>query len=219
MSSLEYNSERVPLRISEYGRHIQKMVDHCKTIEDKEERLEVANAIVDAMASLNPKLKEARDYKQKLWDHLFMIADFDLDVVPPYEIVKVEDYQQPLELLDYPKRSHRYKFYGQHVQAMIDVGVSWEQGDKQLAFFFVIANHMKKCYLNWNKGSVEDELIFAHLKEISEGKIDLSYYNEPLLDESILRNINSNFRRPKPTPKAKVKKKVKIPKKNKFLRK
>jgi len=177
---LEYNADRPHLIIPEYGRHIQKLVDHCIALEDVAERNKMAKAIVDVMGNLQPHLRDVPDFKHKLWDQLFIISDFKLDVDSPYEKLEKEVLQAKPERLEYPKYASKYRYYGNNIQTMIDTALTWEEGEAREALYFTIANHMKKCYLNWNKDTVDDRIIFKHLIELSNGKIDLTDKNETL---------------------------------------
>ncbi|MFD1294039.1 DUF4290 domain-containing protein [Lutibacter holmesii] len=177
---LEYNGERPHLIIPEYGRHIQKLIDNCKALENVEERNKMAKAIVDVMGNLQPHLRDVPDFKHKLWDQLFIMSNFELEVDSPFEKPSREELQAKPEALAYPKSASKYRFYGNNIQTMIDVALTWEEGEAREALYFAIANHMKKCYLNWNKDTVEDAVIFKHLVELSHGKIDLTDRNESL---------------------------------------
>jgi len=180
--NLEYNTERPKLFIPEYGRHFQKMVDHAVAIEDREERNKVANSIISVMGNLQPHLRDVPDFQHKLWDQLFIMADFKLDVDSPFPITSKEVLQQRPEPLEYPQNHPKYRFYGNNIKRMIDVAVKWEEGDMRSGLEYAIANHMKKCYLVWNKDTVEDSVIFNHLKELSDGEIDLAKSDESLTD-------------------------------------
>jgi hypothetical protein len=177
---LEYNAERPHLIIPEYGRHIQKLIDNCVALEDVEERNKMAKAIVDVMGNLQPHLRDVPDFKHKLWDQLFIMSDFKLEVESPYEKPEREVLEAKPESLAYPKYDSKYRFYGNNIQTMIDTALTWEEGEARDALYFTIANHMKKCYLNWNKDTVDDVVIFRHLKELSNSKIDLLDNNESL---------------------------------------
>ncbi len=194
ISSLEYNTERNHLNIPEYGRHIQKLVEHCKELPTKEERNRMAHAIVGVMGNLNPHLRDIDDFQHKLWDQLFVIADFDLDVDSPFPMPDPEVINAHPERMPYPQKRPRYRFYGNNIQGMIDVATGWEKGEKREALTFIIANHMKKSYLNWNKDSVDDAVIFKHLFEMSDGKINLAVKDEDLLESKdlIYRNTNTH---------------------------
>ena len=189
---LEYNSERTLMIIPEYGRHIQKLVNHCISLETKEERNKMALAIVDVMGNLQPHLRDVPDFKHKLWDQLFSMADFKLDVDSPYPMPSKEELQESPEPLAYPKSASRYRYYGNNIQTMIDVALGWDDGDMKEALVFTVANHMKKCYLNWNKDTVDDAVIFNHLYDLSDGKIDFRNSKEPLSEsKNLLRKRNS----------------------------
>ena len=190
---IEYNSEREKLIIPEYGRHIQKMVDFAISRETKEERNKVANSIIAVMGNLNPHLRDVPDFQHKLWDQLFIISDFKLEVDSPYPIPKKEELQERPESLNYPQNFPKYRFYGNNIKRMIDVANSWEEGDKKEALVFTIANHMKKCFLNWNKDTVEDDVIFNHLFELSKGKLNLKDSEEKLLDAMTILKNNKTY--------------------------
>jgi hypothetical protein len=189
---LEYNSERPLMIIPEYGRHIQKLVDHCLALDTKEERIKMAKSIVDVMGNLQPHLRDVPDFKHKLWDQLYIMADFKLDVESPYPQLSKAELKEKPERLAYPKSASRYRYYGNNIQTMIDIALSWEDGDKKDALVFTIANHMKKCYLNWNKDTVDDVIIFKHLYDLSDGKLDLRETEEALSEsKNLLRKRNS----------------------------
>ncbi|MEM6893960.1 MAG: DUF4290 domain-containing protein [Bacteroidota bacterium] len=193
---LEYNTERAKLFIPEYGRHFQKMVDHAVSIENREERNKVAKSIISVMGNLQPHLRDVPDFQHKLWDQLFIMSNFELDVDSPFPITSKEVLQQRPEPLEYPQNHPKYRFYGNNIKRMIDVAIKWEQGDMRSGLEYAIANHMKKCYLNWNKDSVEDSAIFAHLKELSDGQIDLAPKGESLTDsDQFLKNRQAKSNR------------------------
>ncbi len=196
VENLEYNTERSQLIIPEYGRHFQKMVDHAVSIPDRDERNKVAQAIISVMGNLQPHLRDVPDFQHKLWDQLFIMSDFKLDVDSPFPITSQEVLQQRPEPLEYPQNHPKYRFYGNNIKRMIDVAVKWEKGDMRSGLEYAIANHMKKCYLNWNKDSVEDVVIFGHLKELSDGQIDLANSGENLTDSGqFLKNRQSKSNR------------------------
>lgn len=192
--NLEYNSDRPLMIIPEYGRHIQKLVDHCVALESEEERKKMAHAIVDVMGNLQPHLRDVPDFKHKLWDQIFIMSKFELDVESPYGKPDKQELEAKPEPLAYPKMASRYKFYGHNIQTMIKVALSWEDSELRTALIFNIANHMKKCYLNWNKDTVDDAVIFKHLKDLSNGKIDLTDSEEVLSSSSNLLKKTANGR-------------------------
>lgn len=180
VDDLEYNTDRNHLAIPEYGRHIQKMIEQTVEIEDVEERTKQAKGIIAVMGNLNPHLRDVPDFQHKLWDQLFIMSDFKLDIEAPFPIPTRESIFKSPEPLGYPQNFPKYRFYGNNIKRMIDEAVKWEDGEKKEALILTIANHMKKCFLNWNKDTVKDEVIFNHLYELSGGKIDLKKADEDL---------------------------------------
>ncbi len=199
--NLQYNTEREKLIIPEYGRNLQNMVNHALSIEDREERNKVAKSIIDVMGNLQPHLRDVQDFQHKLWDQLFIMSDFKLDVEAPYPVLTKEKLEERPEPLSYPQNFPKYRFYGNNIKRMIDVANSWEEGELKTALIFTIANHMKKCYLNWNKDTVDDTAIFNHLLELSDGKINLLGSEEDLsASTDLLRskkktNTNTNTKK------------------------
>lgn len=196
---LEYNSERNDLKIPEYGRHIQKMVEYAKTIEDDEKRNNTAKSIINVMGNMNPHLRDVPDFQHKLWDQLFIISDFELDVDSPFPKPSREELYARPEPLDYPQNFPKYRFYGNNIKRMIDEAITLEDGDMKEGLMYNIANHMKKCYLNWNKDSVSDKIIFDHLRDLSNGKLDLKADDEELSDANTL--VRQANKRSKPQSK------------------
>lgn len=191
--NLEYNTIREDLIIPEYGRHIQKMIHHASSQKSKDERNKIAKSIISVMGNLQPHLRDVSDFQHKLWDQLFIMSDFKLDVDSPFEKPKKEELLAKPDPLSYPQNFPKYRFYGNNIKIMIDEAVKWDSGDKKDALVYIIANHMKKCFLNWNKDSVEDQVIFDHLYELSNSKIDLRNSKETLLDASVLMRSKKRF--------------------------
>jgi hypothetical protein len=211
---LEYNAERSHLIIPEYGRHLQKLIDQATVIEDREERNKAAKYIIQVMGSLNPHLRDVPDFQHKLWDQIFIMSDFKLDVDSPYPIPTREVINLKPERLPYPQKYPKYRFYGNNIKYMIDVANSWEEGEMKNALVKVIANHMKKSYLSWNKDTVTDVVIFEHLFELSGGKLNLLQSSEELLNTNDLMRTNkkmSNKNMPPSNAKIKSNKMVKKP--------
>jgi len=193
IDDIEYNTEREHLIIPEYGRHLQKMVNYAKALPTKEERNKVAKSIINVMGNMQPHLRDVPDFQHKLWDQLFIIADFELDVDSPYPTTTKEELSEKPEPLKYPQNFPKYRFYGNNIKTMIDVANTWEEGELKEALLFTIANHMKKCFLNWNKDTVEDYVIFNHLFELSGGKIDLKGSEEDLSDSTSLMRSKKKY--------------------------
>lgn len=190
---LEYNAERPHLIIPEYGRHLQKLITQATQIEDRVERNKAAKYIIQVMGSLNPHLRDVLDFQHKLWDQLFIMSDFKLDVDSPYPIPTRDVIHLKPERLAYPQKNPKYRFYGNNIKYMINVANSWEDGEMKNALVKVIANHMKKSYLSWNKDTVTDIVIFEHLYELSEGKLNLLGSTEELLNTNELMRTNKKM--------------------------
>ena len=198
MEALQYNSERTPLIIPEYGRHMHVMVDQLLATQDREERNKKAKAIIGVMGNLNPHLRDVPDFQHKLWDQLFIMSNFELDVDSPFEKPQKEMLEQGPEPLAYPQNFPKYRFYGNNLKSMIDVALGWEEGEMKDALVFNIANHMKKCFLNWNKDTVDDQVIFDHLTELSDGKLSVKEDLLPLTStQDLLKMKSKNGNGPK----------------------
>ena len=193
IKNLEYNTEREDLIIPEYGRHIKKMIDHVSSLKSKDERNKLSNAIISVMGNLQPHLRDVPDFQHKLWDQLFIMSDFKLDADSPFEKPSKDILDSKPLPLEYPQSFPKYRFYGNNIKIMIDEAVKWDNSDKKDALIFTIANHMKKCFLNWNKDNVEDQVIFEHLYELSDSKIDIKNSNIELLDSSVLIRTKKKF--------------------------
>lgn len=181
---MEYNTSLPKMIIPEYGRNIQKMIDFAMTVKDREERNKVARAIIDVMGQLNPHLRDVTDFKHKLWDHIFIISDFKLDVDSPYPLPTAETFQTKPDRVAYPSNDIRYKHYGKTVERIIAKGKEYPAGAEKDALVEQIANLMKRSYLTWNRDSVNDEVILKQLEELSKGQLKLA-------DISLLRSTQT----------------------------
>jgi hypothetical protein len=169
----DYNTSRKKLVLPEYGRSVQKMVEHTINIEDREERNKAARTLIGIMGNLNPHLRDFGDYKHKLWDHLAIISDFKLDIDSPYEKPEPSKLAERPASIPYVQESIRYKHYGKYIHMMVSKAIEMEEGEEKSVLIKLLANHMKKSYLTWNRENVSDEQIFADLLELSKGKINL----------------------------------------------
>ncbi len=171
---MEYNTDRTHLYMPEYGRIVQSLVERCKTLEDRNERNKMAKAIIDFMGQRNPHLRDEENYKHKLWDHLFIMADFELDVDSPYPIPPKGERMIKPARMEYPALQGDFKFYGKSILQLIEKAIELDEGTEKDALIEVIANNMKKSYNIYNKEHVTDDVIFRHLKELSENRLDLT---------------------------------------------
>jgi hypothetical protein len=170
---MDYNTQQEKLIIPEYGRNIQNMINYCVAIEDRAERNICAKAIIQVMGQLNPHLRDIADINHKLWDHLFIISKFKLDVDSPYPKPNAETFITKPKMLRYPSGKIRYKHYGKTIEEIIKKAKEMPEGPERNELTRQIANHLKKSYLNWNKDSITDDVVFKNLKELSDGELKM----------------------------------------------
>ena len=168
---LDYNTEREKLRMPEYGRNVLRMVETLKTIEDRKERSAQARAVVKVMERLNPSVRMDEHWEQKLWDHLFMIAGFDLDVESPYPVPTPEQLEVKPMPIPLKKRPIKANHYGRNIESIIDLIASEPEGEQKTAMIRQLATYMRQQYLIWNKDSVADETIFQDIEKLSDDRI------------------------------------------------
>lgn len=201
---MEYNTQQRKLPLPEYGRSIQNMVDHALTIEDRAERQRCANTIINIMGSMFPHLRDVPDFKHKLWDHLAIMSDFKLDIDYPYEVVKKDNLHSKPETLSYPHTHIRYRHYGRTLEKLVKKASEYAEGEERKQLIALIANHMKKSFITWNKETVDDKKIFDDLNEYSNGAIQLNEEDMKLTEQQRIfvprkprqnNNNNNNNRR------------------------
>ena len=171
---MEYNTVRNLLVMREYGRHVQKMIEHLLTIDDPERRQSNAKAVIELMGFLNPHLKNVEDFRHKLWDHLFLISDFKLKVKSPYPIPTRETLKAKPKPLRYPKRYPKYSHLGKNLELITEKALKETDPDKRLGFANAIAYYMKLAYNNWHKELVHDDAIQSELTHITEGQLEFT---------------------------------------------
>ena len=179
IEDMEYNTGRNLLIMREYGRHIQKMIEYLLTIEDKEVRQRNAFAVIELMGFLNPHLKNVEDFRHKLWDHLFLISDFKLDVESPYPIPTRETLKARPKPLPYPKRYPKFAHLGKNLELVVNKALREENPEKRAGFGNAVAYYMKLAYSNWHKETVHDDAIQSELATITEGQ--LAFTNTPFV--------------------------------------
>lgn len=190
MELMQYNTTRSYMVMREYGRHIQRMVEHVMTIEDDGKRQEQAHVLIELMGFLNPHLKNVEDFRHKLWDHLFFISDFKLKVDSPYPIPQKETYKAKPDPLHYPKKYPRYSHLGKNLEVLIDKGLKEENPEKRNGYANCVAYYMKLAYNNWHKENVQDDTIRAELSAITNGQLDFT--NTPYVRQYRENNQNNN---------------------------
>ena len=194
---LTYNTQLKKLVLPEYGRNIQQMVDHCLTIEDKEERTRCAYSIINTMGNLFPNLRDIEDFKHKLWDHLAIMSDFKLDIDYPCDVIKPESLNSFPEKVDYYTSPIKYRHYGRSIELMIANASSMSVGVERDALILLVANHMKKLMLSVNSEGVDDTKILKDLRELSHGAINLNPENYHLHEFKEAPQQTSNKRKKK----------------------
>ena len=170
---MEYNTQRKPVTLGEYGRYVQEMVEHTISIENREERNKAAQAIIQLMTVMNPSYKGNDELINKLWDDLHVMSNFKLDVDAPYPKPEPAVNIQA-EKIEYPKGDFKYRHYGKSIENLIEVAKAIEDKDEQQALTQLIAHLMKRSYLNYNRDSVNEEMIIDQLKEMSGGLLNLN---------------------------------------------
>ncbi len=194
---LTYKNHLKDLVLPEYGRNIQNMVDHCLAIKDREERTLCARSIVDSMAILFPAQGDQQAYRRKLWDHLAIISNFQLDVDLPFELVKPDSFEERPEPVSEGTNQIKRRHYGHHIEAMVKAAAEMPQGDERDELIVLLANQMKKLLTALNPEGVEDEKVFKDLYEMSDGAILLTVENLQLHDYKIIAPATGKKKRKK----------------------
>jgi len=186
---MQYNTARNHLILPEYGRNVQKMVEHASNIKDKSERDKCVKSIIDFMGQMNPQLRDIKEFTHKLWDHLFIMSKFQLDTTSPYPMPEIEKLKERPEKMPYPKNKIKFPFYGAALENMINYAVKQEDSREKEIMTGMIANHMKKSYLLFNKHSVSNDTIILHLNQLSNNNLKLPSDFEFIRSSSV---INKN---------------------------
>ena len=186
---MEYNTTRGKLILPEYGRNVQNMIAHAMEISDRKERNRAAQAIIEVMGQLNPHLRDVDDFRHKLWTHLFVMSDFNLEVDSPYEIPKAESLQEKPKLMAYPKSKIRYGHYGKYTQEILESAKEITKADERDYLKNTMANFMKKQFLSHNNDTVENHVIADQLKELSKGELVLENPDELMNTNVLLRSM------------------------------
>ncbi|MGM9768709.1 MAG: DUF4290 domain-containing protein [Candidatus Cryptobacteroides sp.] len=168
---LDYNTEREKLAMPEYGRNVLKMVEDVKKIEDRQKRTEQAKAVVRVMEILNPQVHSADNWEQKLWDHLYIMAGYELDVDSPYPMPSPEQRKSRPEIIPLKKKPIKATHYGRNIESIIELIASEEDGEMKTAMIRSLAMYMRQQYLIWNKDSVADSTIFSDIEKLSDYRI------------------------------------------------
>tara|TARA_B100001287_G_C22630290_1_gene504749 strand:+ start:716 stop:1312 length:597 start_codon:yes stop_codon:yes gene_type:complete len=192
---MKYNTARDQLVLPEYGRNVQKMVDHATTIQNKEERNKCVKTIIDFMGQMNPQLRDLKEFNHKLWDDLFIISKYQLEADSPYPFPEPKKIDERPEKMPYPKNKIKFPFYGAALENMIRYAVNQNEGRDKEIMTGMIANHMKKSYLLFNKHSVSNDTIILHLKQLSDNKLTLPKDFEFIRSSSVINKSQRNYKK------------------------
>lgn len=206
---MDYNSNRKKLVLPEYGRHIQQMVDHALSIEDREERMHCARSVINIMGTMFPHLRDVSDFKHKLWDHLAIMAEFKLDIDYPYDVPQPSSFNQPPLRVPYQNKRIRYMQYGRIVEELIEKAISHENETEKKQLIQLIVSHMKKSLMAFNRDNATDERVFDDLKTLSGGRLQaepqmrMPEFREPA-QAPVSGNFSQNYRNKKKKPVRKI---------------
>ena len=186
---MKYNTKREALIIPEYGRHVQEMINHAVSLEKKDEQQKCVDAIIAFMGQMNPHFRDVKEFTHKLWDHLHIMSDFNLDIKSPYPKPQSEKLQEKPKKMDYPKNKIKFSYYGNTIQNMISTALEMT-GEEKSILTGMIANQMKKSYILFNQGSVDNNMIKLHLKQMSNNQLSLDDDFEFIRSASIRQGTN-----------------------------
>ncbi len=184
---MEYNTEREQLIIPEYGRHVQKMINHATTLSNKVEQQKCVDAIIAFMGQMNPHLRDVKEFTHKLWDHLHIMSDFKLDIKSPYTKPEIAKLEERPEKMTYPGNKIRFSYYGNTIETMISTAIKMDAEKKEI-MTGMIANQMKKSYILFNVSSVDNNMIRLHLKQMSDNQLILADDFEFIRSASVRQN-------------------------------
>ena len=183
-----------PLILPQYGRNVQNMVDRCVEIEDPATRQQCAETIIDTMRSFATTDKDREDFEQILWDHLYIMSRFRLEVDFPYPVTSREEYEEPVvpRLDDCTQEPPKYRHYGHTIERMVEIVKGFPEGEERDELARITAVEMKRQYCSWNKSSVADSKIFADLYEFSKGEVYLDEHICTLPEAGVLTAPSGN---------------------------
>ena len=187
---MQYNTKKEHLKIPEYGRHVQNMINHAITLTDKKKQKDCVNSIISFMGQMNPHLRDVKEFTHKLWDHLHIMSDFKLNVESPYPKPELEKLKSKPEKMEYPSNKIKFSYYGNKIQSMITTALALKGIEKEI-ITGMIANQMKKSYILFNESSVDNNVIKLHLKQLSNGGLKLADDFEFIRSASVRQQRNN----------------------------
>ncbi|HNP08113.1 MAG TPA: DUF4290 domain-containing protein [Cyclobacteriaceae bacterium] len=170
----EYNTQREQIKLKEYGRNVQKLVNYIRTIPDKDKRTEMSTTLIELIKQLAPTVKEAFENPQRIWDDLYIIADFNFDINSPYPVPNPETVFKKPQTMDYPQSRVRYRHYGKNIEKLIVEAMAKEDAKEREDAVIYLGKLMKTFHGNWNKETIDDSVIIKDIEKMSDGKLTLS---------------------------------------------
>ncbi len=188
---MQYNTKRERLTIPEYGRHVQNMINHAVSLSNKKEQKECVDSIIAFMGQMNPHLRDIKEFTHKLWDHLHIMSDFQLNIESPYPKPEVEKLAAKPDPINYPGNKIKFSYYGSTIPAMIETALTLKEPEKEI-MTGMIANQMKKTYILFNENSVDNNIIKLHLKQLSNNGLKLAEDFQFIRSASVRQGGGSN---------------------------
>jgi hypothetical protein len=173
MKGFDYNTQLSPVILKEYGRNVQKLANYINTIEDREKRNKYAQILVELMRQIHPNMREGQDYTNKLWDDLYIVSGFNLEVDSPYPLPEKTLLGKKPKRVGYNTHELRFKHYGHNVDLLIKKAVVMEDPEEQMNALIYIGRLMKYFYSQWNRENVEDAVIVNDIRQLSGGKLNI----------------------------------------------
>src|SRR5258708_31536237 len=192
----EYNTSRPGIKLKEYGRNVQKLVDYIRTLPDKEKRTELAYTLIELIKHLTPSLKDQPENPQRLWDDLYIIADFNLDVNNPFPVPEPEVlFKKPMRVA-YPQSEVRFKHYGKNLERLVKEAMKLEDEQDREDAIIYLGKLMKTFYGNWNKETLDDSVILKDIKLLSGGKLEINI--EKVREDNLFEKLYRERKKPRP---------------------
>jgi hypothetical protein len=192
----EYNTQREGIILKEYGRNVQKLVNYIRTIPEKEKRTKMATTLIELIKQLAPVVKEPHENPQRMWDDLYIIADFNLDIDNPFTTPDRTILFKKPRKMEYPQSEVRFKHYGKNVERLIKEAIKKEDPQEREEASIYLGKLMKTFHSNWNKETLDDSVIVKDLKNLSQGKLVLDL--EKVREENLFEKLYRERKNPRP---------------------
>jgi uncharacterized membrane protein YgcG len=192
----EYNTERPHLILKEYGRNVQKLVDHIRMVPDKDKRTEMAYTLIELIKQLTPTIKDQPENPQRVWDDLFIIADFNLDINSPYPVPERDILFKKPDRVEYPQSQVRFKHYGKNIEKLVKEALKKEDPQERQEAIIYLGKLMKTFYGNWNKETLDDSVILKDIQEMSGGALDMTI--EKVREDNLFEKLYKERKKAKP---------------------